>query len=69
MRENVNDQGSDPVIEHVRNIFPDDLNLVFLDDWDVYHMGLGEVHCGSNVKREAPRTWWEDAAHLLGGDE
>lgn len=69
MRENVDDQDSDPVIQYVRDIFPEDLKLVFLDDWDVYHMGLGEVHCGSNVKREAPRTWWEDAAHLFGGDE
>jgi hypothetical protein len=49
----------------VRDRIPSSINLHFLDDWDVYHMGLGEVHCGSNVKREATAEWWTDAAHLL----
>ena len=44
---------------------PESLELVFLDDWYDYHLMLGEVHCGTNVKRTAPRTWWEDAGHLL----
>jgi protein-arginine deiminase len=41
------------------------MDLVFLDDWEVYHMGLGEVHCGSNVERETDNAWWEDAGHLI----
>ena len=67
LREDSADQSTDPMIEYVRDIFPSDLNLVFLDDWSVYHMGLGEVHCGSNVMRTAPTEWWENGAHLLGG--
>ena len=65
IRTSVCDQSADPMIADVRARFPDSLDLVFLDDWQVYHMGLGEVHCGSNVKRTAPRTWWEDAGHLI----
>ena len=29
---------------------PSELELHFVDNWDVYHMGLGEVHCGTNVQ-------------------
>ena len=68
LRADVQNQDSDPMISYVRSIFPSDIDLVFLDDWAVYHMGLGEVHCGSNVMRTAPtNNWWEDAGHLLGG--
>jgi protein-arginine deiminase len=28
----------------------------YLDDWDVYHRREGEVHCGTNVLRDAPTT-------------
>jgi hypothetical protein len=65
LRENKNDQSTDPMIEEVRKRFPASLNLHFLDDWTVYHMGLGEVHCGSNVKRETTTEWWTEGAHLL----
>ena len=65
MRSDVSDQSSDPLISHVRDLFPDSMDLVFLDDWEVYHMGLGEVHCGSNVERETDNAWWEDAGHLI----
>jgi protein-arginine deiminase len=65
MRSDVSDQASDPLISHVRDLFPDSMDLVFLDDWEVYHMGLGEVHCGSNVEREVDNAWWEDAGHLI----
>ena len=65
LRSDVNDQSTDAMIAEVRARFPESLDLVFMDDWDVYHMMLGEVHCGSNVNRAAPRTWWEDAGHLI----
>jgi len=65
LRSNVSDPGSDPLIAAVTDLLPDSLDLVWLDDWYTYHMMLGEVHCGTNVKRTAPRTWWEDAGHLL----
>ena len=31
----------------------------FVDCWDLYHRKLGEVHCGSEVKRDVPAAdWW-----------
>ena len=65
LRSDVNDQDSDPMIARVRELFPDSIGTVFLDDWSVYHMGLGEVHCGTNVKRRAANAWWEDSGHLI----
>ncbi|MBN3317180.1 PADI2 deiminase, partial [Atractosteus spatula] len=36
------------------------LNCTFIDDFASYHKLLGEVHCGSNVRREPfPYKWWE----------
>jgi protein-arginine deiminase len=33
----------------------------FVDCWDLYHACMGEVHCGSNVKRSPlGMNWWED---------
>jgi protein-arginine deiminase len=65
LRQNESDQSTDPMIAEVRKRFPSSLNLHFLDDWEVYHMGLGEVHCGSNVKRATTSEWWIEGAHLL----
>ena len=32
----------------------------FVDDFDTYHINLGEVHCGTNSKRRPATTpWWE----------
>lgn len=33
----------------------------FIDDWYAYHELLGNVHCGTNVRREPPGDvhWWE----------
>ncbi len=32
----------------------------WLDDWDLYHVNLGEVHCATNAARKIPATkWWE----------
>ena len=53
------------MIAAVRAIFPESLGTVFVDDWSVYHMGLGEVHCGTNVERETNNEWWTDAGHLI----
>ncbi len=35
--------------------------VVFIDDWETYHLNLGEVHCGTNVLRtpDAALRWWE----------
>jgi Protein-arginine deiminase (PAD)/Protein-arginine deiminase (PAD) middle domain len=37
------------------------LTVNFIDDWDLYHLQKGEVHCGTNTLRK-PNTsipWWE----------
>ncbi|XP_028663762.1 protein-arginine deiminase type-2 [Erpetoichthys calabaricus] len=35
------------------------LNCTFIDDFASYHKNLGEVHCGSNVRRETfTFKWW-----------
>ena len=32
----------------------------FIEDWEEYHIEIGEVHCGSNSYRAIPDTkWWE----------
>lgn len=64
-RTNVGDQGSDPIIEAFTNAMPEGLQLHYVDNWDVYHLALGEVHCGTNVLRTPTEDWWTSAMHLL----
>ncbi len=34
-------------------------SVVFIDTW-WYHLGNGEIHCGTNVIRTIPSDpWWE----------
>ena len=36
------------------------VNVRFIEDWDDYHVRLGEVHCGPNTPRKLPAIkWWE----------
>jgi len=36
------------------------LQIHFLDDWDEYHVALGEIHCGTNTLRKPTQVkWWE----------
>lgn len=30
----------------------------YVDDWDLYHIQSGEVHCGTNQIKAAVRPWW-----------
>ena len=46
------------MIEYFAEVMPAGMELYFVDDWDVYHLGLGEVHCGSNVRRTPTVGWW-----------
>jgi hypothetical protein len=69
VRTDDNDQASDPFIADFVARMPasyGDGDVVFTDDWYVYHANLGEVHCGTNVQRtpDMPK-WWEAAAHLV----
>ena len=58
-------QGDDPFIEAARDLLPGDLELHFVDTWDVYHLGLGGVCTGTNSRRILDVAWWEEAGHLL----
>ncbi len=67
VRTDLDDVSSDPIATAFADAMPPELDVVFLDDWNVYHVNLGEVHCGSNVVRTPSEdaVWWEDARHLL----
>ncbi|MCB9687659.1 MAG: hypothetical protein H6738_10270 [Alphaproteobacteria bacterium] len=65
LRTDLNDQTTDPVIQAVRSVFPASIDLHFVDDWETYHMALGEVHCGTNTIRTPDHAWWVDT--LNGG--
>ena len=44
----------------VDKLKPLGLTVHWVEDWDDYHAGIGEVHCGSNTRRKIPDTkWWE----------
>jgi len=36
------------------------VKVVWVEDWDLYHALTGEVHCGSNSRRDVPadEKWW-----------
>ncbi len=53
--------GEDPFKVDTEQIFGElGVDVHWIETWDVYHTGSGQVHCGSNTSREAPATrWWE----------
>lgn len=52
-----NAQGKDFFEEALKSTVPE--TVYFVDDWEAYHRDLGEVHCGSCVKRSLPDyDWW-----------
>ena len=34
-------------------------DVKFVDCWEMYHAFMGEVHCGTNVKRLPVADWWK----------
>lgn len=34
------------------------MKVSYIDDWYTYHLGMGEVHCGTNTLRDASAAWW-----------
>ena len=58
-------QEEDAFINHVEDMVPAGTDLHFVDNWAVYHIGIGEVHCGTNMIRTPEANWWEVAGHLL----
>lgn len=65
LREDINDQSSDPLLNLFADLMPDSAESIFVDNWQTYHLALGEVHCGTNVTRTPIANWWEVADHLL----
>ena len=35
----------------------------FVDVWEPYHTGSGEIHCGTNTIRRIQRQKWWEVAH------
>jgi protein-arginine deiminase len=55
---------SDPFATAFEDAMPAEHEVIFVDDWNDYHLLLGEVHCGTNVIRNQPNAWWADEAAL-----
>nr|WBO76472.1 protein-arginine deiminase domain-containing protein [Streptomyces sp. SBE_14.2] len=34
------------------------MRVSYLDDWFTYHLGQGEIHCGTNTLRDMSAPWW-----------
>jgi len=53
-----------PLNEFLQDIFEEKIktllgnNVEFVDSW-FYHNGIGEIHCGTTVKRQPITNWWE----------
>jgi len=58
------DTQEDPFKQAVQSTLPPQIPLRWLDDWVVYHINDGEVHCSSNEIRVIPAAskWWEISA-------
>jgi protein-arginine deiminase len=55
-------QGKDVFKSYVEDALADrNVTVHWVEDWYLYHILDGEVHCGSNTKRVVPAThrWWE----------
>jgi len=37
------------------------IDVTFVDDWDLLHANMGEVHCGTNTSRTMNLPWWESS--------
>ncbi len=56
--------GPDTFIDAFSQRLPVELEPHYVDDWDVYHRGTGEVHCGTNETRTPQASVWDVAMHL-----
>ena len=68
MRDSANSdigQDEDPMIAFIEDTYPSGIDWHFVDNWSVYHLGLGEVHCGTNMTRTPNEEWWLTAGHLI----
>ncbi len=68
LRSNVNNQTGDALIDAWNSAMPASVETHFVDDWDIYHMALGEVHCGTKVQRAPGDDWWDTSLDILEGN-
>ena len=61
-------QSADPMITAFQQAMPAGMQMHFIDNWNTYHLGLGEVHCGTNVRRTPAASWWTSAQHRMGSN-
>ncbi|MCP4365610.1 MAG: hypothetical protein GY800_09980 [Planctomycetes bacterium] len=49
----------DPFHTYTNGVLPPGITPRYIDDWEIYHVRSGEVHCSSNEVRNIPATrWW-----------
>lgn len=54
--------GKDIFTEAVNSVYAKaGFTTAYIDDWYTYHLGMGEVHCGTNTLRDARAPWWPTA--------
>ena len=63
--------GKDAFAENTQNTLRSKcgLSVSFVDDWIPYHILMGEIHCGTNVKRSPPgffSDWWRPDLEVNG---
>ncbi|RSM06259.1 hypothetical protein CDV31_009196 [Fusarium ambrosium] len=51
--------GEDIIAKAVQETYAQaNFNVTFQDDWFSHHLGMGEVHCGTNTWRTTDTKWW-----------
>ena len=55
----------DPFHVLLNGVLPSGIQARYIDDWYVYHLNQGEVHCSSNEKRVPYTEGWWNHVHLL----
>lgn len=53
-------EGQDILASAVREVYAEaaGYEVIFMDDWHTHHTSGGEIHCGTNVWRNADDQWW-----------
>jgi Protein-arginine deiminase (PAD) len=51
------ENNKDVLEEGIRSTLPGTSS--FIDDWSLYHIRMGEIHCGSSAERLGESSWWK----------
>ncbi|KAB1140573.1 hypothetical protein F7R91_35405 [Streptomyces luteolifulvus] len=52
--------GKDIFTEAVNSVYRSaGMRISYIDDYETYHLGMGEVHCGTNTLRDISSPWWK----------